>query len=131
MGLVACLGFSCSVYDGGLLKADASVLQNDSGTQRLDAGMRTDATTCVAKVETCDGVDNDCDGVIDELASVTLDCESRVLNATSVCQMGKCVWLRECTAGFFNCDGRPDNGCESSCPCTGCGSEDSGADDAG
>lgn len=38
--------------------------------------------------------------------------------------------LRECNAGYYNCDGRPENGCEASCPCqTGC--LDGAAEDAG
>jgi hypothetical protein len=92
-----------------------------------------DATQCVPSIETCNGVDDDCDGDADEAASVQQDCAMRVMNANSVCQGGKCVYLRECYPGYFNCDGRPENGCEAKCPCaTGCvDGDDSGPSDAG
>jgi hypothetical protein len=109
---------------------------HDSGTSLGDSGSRADAArpdssvSCVPSTEICNGLDDDCDGLIDEAAAVELDCSMRVLHAASVCQNGKCVYLRECNPGFYNCDGHPENGCETACPCaTGC--EDSGADDAG
>jgi hypothetical protein len=98
-----------------------------------DARPQEDAAHCVPNTETCNGVDDDCDGDADEAAAVQQDCATRVLNANSICQGGKCVYLRECYAGYFNCDGRPENGCEANCPCaTGCvDGNDSGSSDAG
>jgi hypothetical protein len=123
--LCTCIAWSCSVYDGNLLMGDANASVPDTGTHVRDAGTRADSSVCLASPEICNGVDDDCDGMIDETAAVQADCESRILHAKSVCQMGKCVYLRVCDPGFYTCDGLPDNGCESSCPCaTGC--EDSG-----
>jgi len=86
-------------------------------------------------VEVCDQLDNDCNGVInDGAASET--CRAVVVNATSQCTTsGVCV-LGACDEGFFNCDGRPDNGCESPSdlvPCGMCGRQcaDAGVVDAG
>ena len=96
-----------------------------------DGGPGRDATSCVPQPEVCNGRDDNCDGTADETSdSVQQDCASRVLHASSVCQSGRCVYLRTCDPGYYNCDGKPDNGCEAACPCqTGC--VDGSAEDAG
>jgi hypothetical protein len=133
--LFACGWVSCKVYDAGLITPDAPVSASDTGVATPDASLRIDAPMCVASTEVCNNLDDDCDGTVDEAASVQADCAMRVVHANSVCQGGKCVYLRECYAGYFNCDGRPENGCEANCPCaTGCvdaADADSGPSDAG
>jgi hypothetical protein len=120
--LFACALAACDLYDGARLPA------------ALDASPKPDSAVLDAQIcvtETCNGIDDDCNGVADELVeSVEADCAQRVLHGNSVCQSGRCVFLRECHAGYYNCDGKPDNGCESECPCGGC--DDAGAEaDAG
>jgi hypothetical protein len=111
---------------------DTTLVPND-GPALGDAG-----AVCVASTELCNQRDDDCDGVVDEQAAAVLDCNSRIVHARTACQSGSCVWLRVCDAGYYNCDGRPENGCESSCPCaTGCvdaarpKAQDDAGDDAG
>jgi hypothetical protein len=130
------LSSACQVYDPALSSNGAS---GDGGSDAMvmtlpDGGTKTDAHTCkVGGVELCNGADDDCDGVIDEMPAVQLDCESRVVHAQTVCQSGYCLRI-SCLTGYYNCDGRPENGCEAACPCgTSCGDggEDAGSDDAG
>jgi hypothetical protein len=120
--LFACALLACKVYDPKLAEP-----VNDSGATSSEAGPAKDA--CVPSIELCNAVDDDCDDTIDETAAAQLDCSTRVLHASSQCVDGVCVYLRECEDNYFNCDGRPENGCESSCPCSGC--VDAGSDDAG
>ena len=128
--LLICALAACQVYDGGLLPPSSSP---DASMLMTDTGAGNDATVCVPQVEICNGIDDDCNGLEDEnSASVQEYCASRVMHAISVCQSGRCVYLRECDVGYYNCDGHPENGCEAACPCqTGCvdgGSEDAGVD---
>ena len=130
IGGIACFSCACSVYDAGLVPVIPPA--NDASTAK-DAG-HADADMCVASVERCNMIDDDCDGQVDEAAAAQRDCESRVVHAQTTCQSGYCLRLA-CLTGYFNCDGRPENGCESNCPCgSSCsdgGSEDSGTDDGG
>ncbi|MCH2137314.1 MAG: hypothetical protein MK101_12180, partial [Phycisphaerales bacterium] len=72
--------------------------------------------------EACDEVDNDCDARTDEDFDLTSDvqncgqCRNQCFfaNAASACEGGGCV-LAACNEGFFNIDGRLDNGCEYAC----------------
>jgi hypothetical protein len=115
-------GAACSVYD------DSNLTYANAGSgPGTDASVTKDA--CTPQTEICNGKDDDCDGVSDEAEAVALDCGSRLLNARSTCQSAFCVKLGECFAGFHNCDGMPDNGCESACPCgqLSCDAEDAGA----
>jgi hypothetical protein len=127
------LSSACQVYDAGLSSrpaagdADAMVMMLPEG-----GTTKTDAHTCkVDGIEVCNGADDDCDGVIDEMAAVQVDCESRVVHAQTVCQSGYCLRI-SCLTGYYNCDGRPENGCEAACPCGASCGEDAGSDnDAG
>lgn len=105
-------GAACSVYDSPL------PYSNTGG----DSSVPRDA--CVAQTEICNGKDDDCDGVADEAEAATKDCMSRLLNTNSVCEGKYCLKVGPCHAGFYNCDGMPDNGCESACPCDGCDTQD-------
>ena len=111
-------GGACSVYD--------SSLTYSNGSTDKDASVPGDA--CTPKPEVCNRIDDDCDGMADEAEAVALDCASKVLNSDSTCQSGYCVKLgTQCYAGFHNCDGMPDNGCESTCPCGQNCDEDAGS----
>lgn len=61
---------------------------------------------CVPVSETCDGDDQDCDGVIDDGESLC-----SLQHATARCARGACV-IERCRAGFADCDGRAETGCE-------------------
>jgi hypothetical protein len=130
------LSSACQVYDPGLTSTGSAAGGSDATVMTLPDGgnTKTDAHTCKAgAVEICNGVDDDCDGVIDEMAAVQLDCESKVVHAQTVCQSGYCLRIA-CLTGYYNCDGRPENGCETACPCgMSCidGGEDAGSEDSG
>jgi hypothetical protein len=128
---LACALSACDVYNSGLIPPDGAV---EAGPL-LDAKVDTGVCVPVAR-ELCNGRDDDCDGSIDEdNAFVAADCAQRIQHASSICQNGTCVFLRECDPGYYNCDGIPQNGCEASCDCrTGCSdaaADDGGAEDAG
>jgi hypothetical protein len=95
---------ACDVYDDG-----------DFGSPLSDSG-GTIADACTGSAEICNGHDDDCDGKVDEQEAVTAACESR-FHAASACESGLCVKVGLCHSGFYNCDGMPDNGCESTCDC--------------
>jgi hypothetical protein len=136
VAIVGHLSSACQVYDPHLTSGGTSGAGSDAMVMMLPDGgsTKTDAHVCKpGGVELCNGSDDDCDGVIDEMAAVQLDCESRVVHAQTVCQSGYCLRI-SCLTGYFNCDGRPENGCESDCPCgASCtdGGDDAGNDDAG
>lgn len=113
--LLACA--ACSVYDDDLTYANPVVDSGGGGTD-----------SCVASTEQCNGRDDDCDGDIDEEAAAELDCSARIQHQPSICHEGFCIRSGSCDEGFFNCDGRPENGCESDCPCEGCSDTDAGPD---
>lgn len=80
---------------------------------------------CVATDPTdarCDRRDNDCDGRIDEdfdLSSDISNCGAcgricRTAHAESGCTAGACT-IGACNEGYFDIDGRPENGCEYAC----------------
>lgn len=110
-------GAACSVYDSEL------PYSNSAGDSSV--GVQHDA--CVATTEICNGKDDDCDGVSDEAEAAALDCASKLLHVDSICASKVCLKVGNCYEGFYNLDGMPDNGCESSCPSSGCDN----ADDAG
>jgi hypothetical protein len=121
-------GAACNVYDDSNLSyANAGAGAGAGAGAEKDAGLTKDA--CTPQTEICNGRDDDCDGASDEAKAVALDCASRLLNAQSTCQSAFCVKIGECFDGFHNCDGMPDNGCESACPCgrLSCDAEDAGA----
>lgn len=131
------LSCACQVYDASLapkIPSDASVETDAAPMMSADAAPIFDARVCVAVQEICNKLDDDCDGMVDELAAAQRDCESRVVHAMTTCQSGFCLRLA-CHSGYYNCDGRPENGCETRCPCgTNCSDasgNDSGSDDAG
>ena len=139
LGLIASVSCAaCQVYDANLaprLTNDASI-ESDGAIMMVppDAAPSFDARVCVPMPEICNKLDDDCDGMVDEVAAAQRDCESRVVHAMTTCQSGFCLRL-SCHAGYFNCDGHPENGCESTCACgSNCGDasgNDSGNDDAG
>lgn len=113
-------GFSC--HEDGFCYRESAILIDAalSAASLIDAAMSAGADggldACSPMLEVCNGRDDDCDGVIDEMAAAQLDCESKVVHAQTVCQSGYCLRIA-CLTGYYNCDGRPENGCESSCPC--------------
>jgi Putative metal-binding motif len=127
---------ACQVYDPDLTSTGPAASGSDAMVMTLPDGgsTKTDAHTCKpGGTEVCNGADDDCDGVIDEMVATQLDCESRVVHAQTVCQSGYCLRIA-CLTGYYNCDGRPENGCEANCMCgMSCtdGGEDAGSDDAG
>ena len=133
LAIVVHLSSACQVYDPGLSSSSPSGFAPDAMMMLPDAS-KPDARVCVRANEICNGVDDDCDGMVDEMAAVQLDCESRVVHADTVCQSGYCLRI-SCLTGYYNCDGRPENGCESDCPCgsscTDGGHDDAGSDDGG
>jgi hypothetical protein len=128
--LCALLASACDAYDSSLLRAPnpSKPPAPDSGARPpsdADAGEGEDAGAqpCVAKsAEICNGKDDDCDGKTDE--NTQAYCESIILNAETQCapvgDHAACVKLY-CHDGFFDCDGKPQNGCEKPfCACHDC-----------
>lgn len=120
-GLALCCLLACDVT--GVPRPDPVVVP-----------ARVDATTaCEETRETCNGLDDDCDGQADEQMAADADCEERLVHSETYCQRpeGLCI-PGECHQGHWDCDGRPQNGCESTRPCgTSPGPTDAGDEDAG
>ena len=84
-----------------------------------DSGPRYEVGSCIPAAETCNGIDDDCDGVIDNSFNFSKDpanCGACGVvcvfeHAFSQCISGQCA-PSECLPGYFNVDGKPDNGCE-------------------
>ena len=80
-----------------------------------------------ASTEVCDGLDNNCDGQIDEITQTDINncgsCGNQCTNAhgSTLCSGGNCV--PSCVGLWDDCDGNPDDGCETSISTTSnCGS---------
>jgi hypothetical protein len=91
--------------------------------EREDNGCEYPCVTTNGGVEACDRVDNDCDGGADE----GIDLETDVLNCGRCgngcagpprrevsCGDGRCQ-VGACISGWYDVDGRDDNGCEYAC----------------
>jgi hypothetical protein len=138
LGAIALLA-ACDAYDSSLVKLPENTAPKDAGRDSgaSDGGTRQDGgqDACVAQPEACNAIDDDCDGNTDE---DTLGyCQSIIVNAETKCvpvttegmPEAACVQLR-CLAGFDDCDGKPQNGCEKPfCACNDCG--DAGEDTDG
>lgn len=64
---------------------------------------------CSARAESCNGADDDCDGRVDEEPTACVATGAHVASAACVSQ--RCVQV--CVEGYHDCDGLPENGCES------------------
>jgi hypothetical protein len=98
---------------------------NDNGTTRCTAGACT--PTCAAGFDSCDG--NPQNGCETNIGTSLMNCGAcnkvcALKHATATCDTGVCK-ITSCDAGFDDCDGNPENGCEAdlSTPDT-CGSCD-------
>jgi hypothetical protein len=116
-------GAACSVYDPALPPYSNDDDAKDSGAPDP---MKMDACAAGMQTEICNGQDDDCDGTTDEEEAVAADCASKLLNVKSVCRMAYCVKVGDCNPGFYTCDGKPENGCESNRPCEGGSDADAG-----
>jgi hypothetical protein len=113
LSLCICLVVACDVYDAKLAELDSPTPPSPSD--------------CVPTTEVCNNKDDDCDNVIDEAEAVRFSCEQLIVHADVACQEGLCVKKPGCWSGYYNCDGNPRNGCESTCVCSLCG-DDGGVD---
>ncbi|MDQ3031321.1 MAG: hypothetical protein M3Y87_02815 [Myxococcota bacterium] len=105
------------------LDIDAATPPIDAGMMSIDSGGPVDATpgtdACVPASETCNMADDDCDGMVDEtfaLATDVMNCGAcgnacDFQNATGECTAGTCT-IGACNAGFDDCNGSGDDGCE-------------------
>jgi len=72
-------------------------------------------------VEICDGADNNCNGQIDEGFNLQNDAANcgqcgnlcSAAHASGRCEKGQCV--SDCLPGYFDLDGKAENGCEYAC----------------
>ncbi len=98
-----------------------------------------DVVTCVPETEVCDGRDNDCNDIVDDYwAPVDQGGQNHFMDdpfncgfcgnicnfvhAQALCVDGECV-MGPCHPTWYDFDGRPENGCESSCTITAGGME--------
>ncbi|MCA9538345.1 MAG: putative metal-binding motif-containing protein [Myxococcales bacterium] len=106
--------YLCAPTRGGVEACDQ--VDNDCDG-RTDEGLD--------RPEVCDNADNDCDGTADEgfdLLSDASNCGAcgavcDLPAARARCDAGRCS-VAECNAGFYDLDGRGDNGCEYACQFT-------------
>ncbi|MEM9067655.1 MAG: hypothetical protein AAGE52_04090 [Myxococcota bacterium] len=80
------------------------------GSQECVSGVWGACQASNPQAEVCDGEDNDCDGVTDG-ASASASCAAVPSATTSACTAGSCV-VTECVAGFGDCNGSYEDGCE-------------------
>ncbi len=83
-------------------------------------GVCSRQSTCVGGTEDCDegppaaeicnGSDDNCDGNVDNGNIATL-CPTAPPNGTATCEGGRCV-IGGCNTGYYDLDGRYENGCE-------------------
>lgn len=126
---------SAGICQGGECQADCGVcyggceVDNDGDGSNECQGDCNDNNNDVGLSfpELCDGLDNDCDGSIDEeydldsnpnhCGRCNYQCQPRPNAFEATCEFGFCGFT--CDAGFLDCDGFSENGCEvngSSCP---------------
>lgn len=123
-------GLKCSFLNAGSTCADRVCKIADCQSGFVNAnGVAADGCECAQSnggVEVCDGVDNDCNGKVDDVPGIESSndpthcgaCSANCLalsNATGSCVSGACV-IAACAFGHADVDGKPENGCELSCP---------------
>jgi hypothetical protein len=77
--------------------------------QRFARKDRPKPVACTPSPESCNNQDDDCDGIIDNGPEADQSCATE--NSNMVCVQGHCA-IASCAAGFANCDGEEQNGCE-------------------
>jgi len=112
--------FGCSVYDPSLITSGSGGTggggTGGGGTGGGGTGGGGTGGDCVPTnggVEICDALDNDCNGETNDGPAADSCRMMGRANATSRCTMSGACLLQSCDMGFYNCDGRPENGCES------------------
>jgi len=122
--LVVVLG--CASNDGSVPRGGADGGAVDSGTLlRVDAGLtppRLDGGADGGMAATCSAPRTSCGGACVDTSSDLAHCGGcdavcAPANATPSCSGSRCA-IASCNAGFADCDGRDDNGCERDASCT-------------